>query len=272
MSAAPVAIAVIGGGNMGPALVRGLIAAGTDPGTIAIVESEADRRGELATMFADAPGLTVLDQVPPAITAVIAVKPPVAVAAAVAAAEQGAEVIVSVAAGITTTAYDDALDDVRRRHRVAVVRSMPNTPALVGAAMTAICAGRTATEADLAVAEGILGAVGRCVRLPESDFDAVTAVTGSGPAYVMLLAESLSAAAVDVGLEAAVAEEMVTQLLVGSAALLAARGNPAALRDMVTSPGGTTAAALAVFEAEGLRETVLEAVRAAARRSRELGS
>ena len=155
---------------------------------------------------------------------------------------------------------------------VAVVRAMPNTPALVGAAASAICAGAGAGDDDLAWAEAILGGVGLVVRVAEADVDAVTGLSGSGPAYVFLVAEALVDAATATGLDPELAAQLTTQLLVGASKLLAERGDPAALRAMVTSPGGTTAAAIAVLEQHGLREAFAAAVLAATRRSaRALG-
>jgi pyrroline-5-carboxylate reductase len=148
---------------------------------------------------------------------------------------------------------------------------MPNTPALVGEGAAAICGGSTADDADLEWAEGILGAVGIVVRVPESQLDAVTGLAGSGPAYLFLVAEALTEAGVLAGLSRANAEQLVTQLFVGSAALLADRGDPATLRANVTSPGGTTAAGLRVLEEHGVRSAFLEAVMAATARGAELG-
>ncbi len=155
---------------------------------------------------------------------------------------------------------------------VAVVRAMPNTPALVGEGAAAISGGSAACDDDLAWAERILGGVGLVVRVPEELLDAVTGLSGSGPAYVFLVAESLIDAAVDAGLPQELAAALTTQLLVGSAKLLAERGDPAALRAMVTSPGGTTAAGLRVLDERGLRQAFVEAVRAATQRSRELSA
>ena len=154
---------------------------------------------------------------------------------------------------------------------VAVVRSLPNTPALVGEGASAIAGGSAAGPADLDWAEQILGAVGSVVRVPEAQLDAVTGLAGSGPAYLFLIAEALIDAGVLAGLSRANAEALVSQLFVGSAALLADRGDPAALRAMVTSPGGTTAAGLRALESAGVRAAMLDAVMAATARSRELG-
>ncbi len=259
-----VVLAVIGGGNMGAALLGGLVASGGfAPGELAVVEPVEARRAQLCELF---PEVVVSATIPPCRAAVLAVKPYDIAAVAAAAASAGATRLLSIAAGIATETIEAAVPA-----GVRVVRSMPNTPALVGAGMSAVCAGAGAEEDDLAWAESILGSVGTCVRVPESLFDAVTGVTGSGPAYLFLVAEAMIDAAVLSGIARPAAEAMVAQLFVGSAALLADRGDPAALRAMVTSPGGTTAAALHVLEARAVRAAFIDAVRASAERSRELG-
>jgi pyrroline-5-carboxylate reductase len=155
---------------------------------------------------------------------------------------------------------------------VAVIRAMPNTPALVGAGAAAIAAGPSVAEADLTWAESILGAVGIVVRVKEAQLDAVTGLSGSGPAYVFLVAESLVDAGVLVGLPRDVATRLAVQTLLGSARLLAESGQGAAdLRAAVTSPGGTTAAGLRELEVGGVRAAMLAAVDAATERSRQLG-
>lgn len=256
-------LAVIGGGNMGAALVGGLLRGGTDPATLAVVEVVAARRDQLRAEF---PGVTVTDTVPPCRAALLAVKPPDIAAAARVAAAAGATRVLSIAAGISTAVLEAAVGD-----GVAVVRAMPNTPALVGQGVSAISAGARAANADLDWAAAVLGAVGTVVRVPEAHLDAVTGVAGSGPAYLFLVAEALVDAGVLAGLSRDVASALVTQLFVGSAALLAERGDPGALRAMVTSPGGTTAAGLRALEDRGVRAAMLDAVTAAAARSRELG-
>jgi pyrroline-5-carboxylate reductase len=198
---------------------------------------------------------------------VLAVKPGDAAVAARAAAAAGLERLLSVAAGVTIDALRDAAGP-----EVAVVRAMPNTPALVGAGAAAIAGAPGTTEEDLAWAESILGAVGTVVRVPEHLLDAVTGLSGSGPAYVFLVAEALIDAGVLAGLPRPTAEALVRQTLLGSARLLTETHEaPAALRAAVTSPGGTTAAGLQELERHGVRAAFLEAVEAAARRSRELG-
>lgn len=257
-------LVMVGGGNMGAALLGGLLASQWAPADrLAVVEVLEARRAQLTDQF---PGVTVSGSVVAADGAVIAVKPydvPGAVAAAVAA---GARRILSIAAGVSIATLQEAAGA-----DVAVVRAMPNTPALVGKGAAAIAGGATAGDDDLAWAESILCAVGIVVRVPEPQLDAVTGLVGSGPAYVFLVAESLIEAGVLAGLARPIADALVTQLLVGSAALLAERGNPAQLRADVTSPGGTTAAGLQALEQHGVRAAFLDAVGAATARSRALG-
>lgn len=248
---------------MGAALVGGLLAAGWAADELAVVEVVAPRRDALQTMF---PGVTVADTVPSAPAAVIAVKPHDVPAAAAAAAHAGARRILSIAAGVSVEALQQAAGD-----GIGVVRSIPNTPALLGKGAAAMCAGPFATDDDMAWAETILGAVGTVVRVAEPLLDAVTGLTGSGPAYLFLVAEALIDAGVLAGLTRPVADALVRQLFVGSAAMLAGGDDPVALRAMVTSPGGTTAAGLRVLEEHGARSAFLEAVQAATRRSQELG-
>ena len=255
-------LAVVGGGNMGAALVGGLLQSGWGAGELAVVEVAAERAEVVRGMF---PGVAVVAEVPACDAAVIAVKPYDAVAATADTVRAGATRVLSIAAGVTLAALQQAAGDV------AVVRAMPNTPALVGEGAAAISAGATAGAADLDWAEAVLGAVGTVVRVPEAQLDAVTGLAGSGPAYVFLLAEALVDAGVHAGLTRPVSEALVTQLLVGSAALLRDRGDAAQLRAMVTSPGGTTAAGLRVLEQRAVRAAFVDAVAAATARSVELG-
>jgi pyrroline-5-carboxylate reductase len=250
---------------MGEALVGGLLAAGWDAAVLAVVEPVAARRTELAKRF---PGVAVADAPVSANGAVIAVKPGDVAAATRGAAEAGAARVLSIAAGVTIARLEEAAGS-----GVAVVRAMPNTPALVGAGAAAIAAGRDAGEDDLAWAESILGAVGTVVRVPEHLLDAVTGLSGSGPAYVFLVAEALAEAGVLVGLPRPTAEALVRQTLLGSARLLAESGEAAeTLRAGVTSPGGTTAAGLRELERHGVRAAILDAVTAATERSKQLGA
>jgi pyrroline-5-carboxylate reductase len=258
-------LAVIGGGNMGAALLGGLLAGAVIRAEqVVLVELYPERREQLTEMF---PGVAVTDRVVPCRSAVLAVKPPDIVAVAAEAAAAGAERVLSIAAGVTIAAIEWAVGD-----GVVVLRAMPNTPALVGEGVSALAAGQRASADDLDWAESILAGVGLVVRLDEHHIDAVTGLTGSGPAYVFLAAEALVEAGVTAGLPRETVEPMVTQLLVGSSKLLAERGDPAGLRAMVTSPGGTTAAGLRVLEERATRGALIDAVVAATARSRELGA
>jgi pyrroline-5-carboxylate reductase len=256
---------VIGGGNMGSALLDGLLAAKRIiPGDVAVVELDAQRRSELSSRF---PGVEIVDSVPPCATAILAVKPVGIADTARMAVAAGAQRVLSIAAGITTATIRAAVGE-----GVDVVRSMPNTPAMVGEGVTAICIDSSSDPTALDWAEGILSAVGMVVRVDEEHFDAVTGLTGSGPAYVFAVAEALIEAGVNVGLPTELLEPMVSRLLVGASALLAERGDPSALREAVTSPGGTTAAGLAVLSDRDLTGAFVAAVRAATERGRELGT
>ena len=262
-------LALLGGGRMGEALLAGLLDAGWDAEALSVAEVDAERRRALEAIF---PGVHVVPSpawaVPDADVVVVAVKPADVVAALESAAPALSEsaAILSIAAGVTLATAEAVLPGR------AVVRAMPNTPALVRSGVAAIAPGTHATEADLDLAERVLGAVGVVVRVPEKQLDAVTGLSGSGPAYVFLLAEAMIEAGVLVGLPRDQARVLVTQTLLGSGRLLdAGDETPEALRAAVTSPGGTTAAGLAELEAHGFRAAVLEAVRAATERSRELG-
>ncbi len=260
----PFDVVMVGGGNMGAALLGGMIASGAfDAQRLAVVEPNPQRREQLAEMF---PTVAVCAEMPDAAAAVLAVKPEVVPDAAAGAAAAGATRLLSIAAGVNLSTIEGSAGSA-----VAVIRAMPNTPALVGQGTSAISGGTTADESDLDWAESILGSVGIVDRLEEAQLDAFTGVAGSGPAYVFLVAEALIDAAVAEGIDRVAAERVVTQLLVGASALLARNGDPAALRRNVTSPNGTTAAGLAVLDEGGLKTIFANAVGAATERSRELG-
>jgi pyrroline-5-carboxylate reductase len=264
-------LVVVGGGRMGEALISGLLAAGwAEPSDVVLAEKLDARRAELqaAGGLADRhPGLVITAEPVAADGAVVAVKPGDVESACRAIAEAGAARVLSIAAGVPLARLEKWLGG-----GAPVVRAMPNTPALIGAGAAAIAPGRGAGEADLAWAEGILSAVGTVARVPEALLDAVTGLSGSGPAYVFLVAEALIEAGVLVGLPRPVSQQLAVQTLLGSAQLLAqSPEGPEALRAAVTSPGGTTAAGLRVLEAAGVRSAILEAVVAATDRSRELG-
>jgi pyrroline-5-carboxylate reductase len=264
-----VRLVVVGGGKMGEALVTGLLTAGwAAPEEVIVTEKLAPRRDELIQdLVARYPGLVVRDEPGPAGGAVLAVKPDDVEAACQAVAAAGISPVLSIAAGVPLARLEQWLGG-----GFAVVRAMPNTPALVGAGASAIAPGTEAGEAELAWAEEILSAVGTVVRVPERLLDAVTGLSGSGPAYVFLVAEALMEAGVLVGLPRPVSRQLVQQTLFGSARLMAASAEgPEALRAAVTSPGGTTAAGLRALEAGAVRHAFLEAVAAATERSKELG-
>lgn len=264
-SARMVALQLIGGGRMGEALLGGLLEAGDlAPADIHVVEALAQRRAELTERF---PGTSVGDEPTQADGTVIAVKPGDVPAACSAAAAAGSGRVLSIAAGVTIETLEAALSA-----GTPVVRAMPNTPALVGKGAAAIAAGSAAGDDDLAWAETLLGAVGVVVRVKEPLLDAVTGLSGSGPAYVFLVAEALIEAGVLAGLPRDVSQTLSIQTLLGAATLLAEGSDgPESLRAAVTSPGGTTAAGLHALESRGMRAAFLDAVAAATERSRELG-
>jgi pyrroline-5-carboxylate reductase len=177
------------------------------------------------------------------------------------------KLVISIAAGVPIAAIERKVG-----HGVRIVRTMPNTPALVGAGATALSAGEHATQEDLRQAKALFDAVGRAVIVDEELLDAVTGLSGSGPAYIFLIIEALSDAGVKVGLARQQAQELAAQTVLGSAKLLIDTGeHPGRLKDQVTSPGGTAIAGLHTLEAGGLRTTLMDAVEAATRRSKELG-
>jgi pyrroline-5-carboxylate reductase len=253
------ALTVVGGGKMGEALVAGLVREGWKP---TVVETDPRRRAELAERH---PAWAVTDAAPEAPAAVIAVKP--ADAESVCRHLQDPRRVLSIAAGVTIASLESWLPP-----ETAVIRAMPNTPAVVGAGAAAIAAGAHAGPGDVAWAQRILEAVGTVVQLDEAALDAVTGLSGSGPAYVFLVAEALIDAGVLVGLTRPVAKQLAVQTLLGAARLMVDTGDePSVLRAAVTSPGGTTAAGLRALEAAGVRNAILDAVAAATERSRQLG-
>ena len=261
-------VAVVGVGAMGEALAAGLLNAGWEPSELTLVVRRPERVAQLRQRTGIAVSLTPQDAAGRDVV-VISVKPRdvAELLGELKSALRPGQVLLSIAAGVPTSTYESVLGDV------AVVRAMPNTPALVKEAVTGMAAGRYAGEEELEKARLVLEAVGGVQQLDEGLLDAVTAVSGTGPAYVFLLAEALTEAAVREGLPRDIAESFVNQTIRGAGHLLTetARG-PFELRSQVTSPGGTTAAAVHVLEERGFRALVEDAVRAAAQRARELGS
>ena len=265
-------IAFIGGGNMARSLIGGLVAGGADPASIRVAEPVAGSREALARDFGVAVHAHNAQAADGAATWVLAVKPqvmrPVCQALAALARRQR-PLVVSIAAGITSVQLGRWLGG-----DAAVVCAMPNTPALLGAGVTGLYANDAVDAAGRARAQALLGAAGQTVWIAdEACMDAVTAVSGSGPAYVFLLAEAMQAAAQAQGLPADAARTLVLQTILGAARMLTESDADAAqLRHRVTSPDGTTQAAIEVFEAGGLRGLVDDAIRAATRRGRELSA
>jgi pyrroline-5-carboxylate reductase len=255
----------IGGGRMATALVGGLIeSGGRRASDIVVVEPVEERRRELEATH---PGLATSASPADVADVVLAVKPDVAADACRSLRDTGVERLLSIAAGVRTADLE-----AWSGQGVRVVRAMPNTPALVGAGAAGMAPGEHATAADLDWAGEILGAVGVVEIVTEADLDAVTAVSGSGPAYLFYLAEAMNDAAVSLGLSPEVAERLVTATLVGSARLLAdSVDGPGVLRSQVTSPGGTTAAAVGVLDEADVRGVFIAAIARAAQRAVELG-
>jgi pyrroline-5-carboxylate reductase len=266
-------LVIVGGGKMGGALLGGLLRSGWAlADDITVVEPVAERRAELAAEF---PGLRAVAGPEPGLRAqdgehvpgaILATKPDAAEGACRALGLTGVTRLVSIVAGLPCQRLEAALGG-----EPAVVRAMPNTAALVGAGVTAISGGSFATSQDLAWAEDVLSAVGTVVRLPERLLDAVTGLSGSGPAYFFLVAEALIEAGVQMGLTREVSRTLVVETMRGSAALLAETGrDPESLRAEVTSPAGTTAAGIRTLEARAVRSAFMEAVAAATERARHL--
>ncbi|MBC8364846.1 MAG: pyrroline-5-carboxylate reductase [Actinobacteria bacterium] len=256
---------VVGGGKMGEALLGGLVADGwAAAGELHVAEPDDSRRDALVAAI---PGLSVGPDPVAGADTLVAVKPDVVPVVCEVLAGLGVTRVLSIAAGVRLATFESVLGE-----GVPVVRAMPNTPSLVGVGAAAIAAGTAAGPDDLEWAAGILSAVGTVVVVDEPLLDAVTGLSGSGPAYVFLLAEALIDAGEAAGLPRETAAALTGQTLLGAATLLH-RGDdpPATLRQNVTSKGGTTAAGLAVFEESGFRDLVREVVAAATERSRELG-
>jgi len=261
-------VAILGAGSMGETFGVGLLRAGWDANDLSI----ADRRPERIREIEFLTGITATDDVALTVAGkrviVVAVKPKdvPGLLDLVRETLTSDQVIVSIAAGVTIDSYEMTLPGI------PIVRSMPNTPAAIDEGMTAYCGGTHADTEALSDAAVVLGAVGETIELSEDLLDAVTAVSGTGPAYVFLLAEAMTEAAIREGLPHYAAERLVHQTLRGAGMLLAGSDKSAfRLRGNVTSPGGTTAAAIYSLEEGGFRTLMEDAIRAAARRSRELG-
>ncbi len=262
-------VAILGAGAMGEILATGLLRAGWAPEDLTLAARRAERAKEVEMRTGATTLLDAAEAVQGREVVVIAVKPRDVhtLLEQIRGAVTPGQIVVSLAAGVPTAVFADALEGV------PIVRAMPNTPAAVDEAMTAYAAGPHADESALDAAAAILAAVGETIELSEDLLDAVTAVSGTGPAYVFLLAEAMTEAAIREGLPHHAAEKLVHQTLRGAGMLLAESEKSAfRLRGEVTSPGGTTAAAMHILDEGGFRALMEDAIRAAAQRSRDMGA
>lgn len=264
-------LGVIGCGKMGTALVQGAIRAGLVAADDVIGYSPTEKS---RAAFAGTTGARIAGSAAEVVAAsgvlLLATKPHDIVRVLESAGKDAAgdaRLVISVAAGVTLAALEAAAPGSFR-----VVRSMPNTPSVVGQGAAAFCLGSRATEVDAALARSFFGSVGLAMEVPERLMDAVVGVSGSGPAYVYLIIEAMADGGVKAGIPRADAIRLAAQTVAGAAAMVLESGeHPAVLKDKVTSPGGTTIAALATLERHGVRSAMIEAVDAAVRRSAELG-
>jgi pyrroline-5-carboxylate reductase len=262
-------IAVLGAGKAGEALIAGILSSGwREPAEIVATARHRDRLDALADRYGVETTLSNAEAVEDAAIVVVAVKPQdiEGLLNDIGGTLVPEQTVISIAAAIPTALIERHLSD-----HVPVVRAMPNTPVTVHEGMAGITPGTYAEEEHLARAEAVLGSVGRSVRVDESYMDAITAVSGSGPAYFALLAESMIEAGILLGLSREVSTDLVVQTMLGTAKLLRdEKMHPVELREMVTSPGGTTIAAIRELEQAGVRAAFLNAIQAAMERSKEL--
>ena len=261
-------IAVVGAGKIGEALLAGLLAAGRAPDELVFIERHPERAAELTTRLGLA-AVSIAAAAEKSDIIVVAVKPQdiTPVLAELASVLRSGTLVVSLCAGLPIALFEQALPA-----GTPVIRVMPNTPMLVGEAMSAISPGTHATDDQLAVVEKILASVGRVVRVPEAQQDAVTALSGSGPAYFFFLVEAMIDAGILLGLPRAVAADLIVQSAFGAAQMLReSNDHPVILREAVTSPAGTTIAAIRELEKHGVRAALIAAIEAARDRSVELG-
>jgi pyrroline-5-carboxylate reductase len=262
-------VAILGAGKMGESLLSGLLRSGYDASDIVFVERYDDRADVVAKQY----GIVrhdIAGAVGRSDTLLVAVKPTetTALLDEISALGAGDKLVVSIVAGLSCSTLESHLPA-----GTPVVRVMPNTPALVNEGMSAVAAGTNAGEDHLKRAEALLEPVGKVVRVTDDQLDAVTAVSGSGPAYFFYFVEAIIDAGVSLGLSAALAKELAIQTVVGAGVMMRDSGDePGKLRENVTSPNGTTAAAIASFDEHDLRESIRTALEACRDRSRELAS
>ena len=260
----------VGAGAMGEALIKGIVAAGlVAPGSVFAFDPRVDHVAELGRRYGIRMAKGNAEIASEADVVILAVKPQImsAVLGELRSAPKRRNLFVSIAAGVSTARLRETLGPEAR-----IIRTMPNTPALVLEGVTAIARGPGLEPGDVEIAEELFRAVGKVVVLDEGLMDAVTGLSGSGPAYVAIVIEALADGGVNMGLDRATAMTLATQTVLGAARLLSETGlHPGALKDMVSSPGGTTIAGIAGLEQGGLRTTLITAVERATQRSRELG-
>jgi pyrroline-5-carboxylate reductase len=262
----------IGGGNMAEALIKGLVSF-TGAKNIFVSEPSESKRDALHAAYKIKVTTDNHDLTKKCDIIILAVKPQILkeVLADIGPLVNSDKLVISVAAGVPISIIEDALRG-DTANKFSVIRTMPNTPALVQEGVTSITPGEHVTKADMKIAHRVFQAVGTTVDVEESHIDAVTGLSGSGPAYIFMLLESLSDAGVKMGLSREVANTLTVQTVLGAAKLARESGrHPGELKDMVTSPAGTTIAGLHALEKGGLRTTMMNAVEAATERSRELG-
>lgn len=265
-------IAIIGGGNMGMALAKGILKTKwATPGNIFVAEPLKERHEHIKG-YAQGVRATHsnVEAVQSADVIVLSIKPQIMskVLEEIRPAVKEQGLVISVAAGITTASIEKRLGA-----QVKVVRAMPNIAAVVREAATAVCPGKNATDKDMSTARHIFESVGTVVEVDESLMDAVTGLSGTGPMYVFQILEGLSDAGVKVGLSRDIANALAVQTLIGSSKLIQeTKEHPAKLKDLVTSPGGTAISALHSLERNGLKAMLIDAVEVAAKRSEELGA
>ena len=263
-------VAFLGAGNMGEAIIKGLLQTGLVPAaSIAATDARADRLQQMVAQYGIRAAASNPALVAEADVVILAVKPQIMrpVLKEIAGAVDRGKLLISVAAGVPVATLREGLGKPAR-----LIRVMPNTPALVLEGVTAIARAEGLESGDLDIAEELFGAVGRVVVLDEDALDAVTGLSGSGPAYVAIVIESMADGGVKMGLDRATAMTLATQTVLGSARLILETGtHPGQLKDMVSSPGGTTIAGIAALEEGGVRRTFISAVERATQRSRELG-
>lgn len=275
-------IGFIGAGNMGEAIIAGILAAGVSvPEKVFFFDVNQDRSQSLNRRHGVTPLVSVGAIVDTADIIVFAVKPQIIKPVLAEMADQrlfaettGRKLILSIAAGIRISMFEEylypAIDAVQQA-RLPILRAMPNTPALVRSGMTGLCANRHATADDIGLIRKLLSAMGQIIDCTENEMDAVTALSGSGPAYCFYLAESMIEAGIELGFSPAVAAELTVNTLKGAVALLEqSKESPETLRGRVTSPGGTTEAAIRVLDEHFVKQAFVSAILAAARRSKEL--